>query len=102
MKRSIARCLENWRRRLSAHPALGYGLLWGFVPFVVTVMEWGHLQSVKKVTEFVFQSPGIFLFDWMVVGLVYSLLLILTRRGWIAALATGGACMALSAVEDYQ
>ena len=102
MKRSVTRCLENWRRRLSAHPALGYGLLWGFVPFVVTVMEWGHLQSVKKVTEFVFQSPGIFLFDWMVVGLVYSLLLILTRRGWIAALATGGACMALSAVEYYK
>ena len=94
--------LKQLRLRARRHPRLGRGLLLGFVPFAVLLMEWGHLQSWDRVAEFVLRSPGAFLFGWMAAGLVYSLLLAVLRRGWAAALLTGGICLGLSAAEYYK
>ena len=102
MMDTMVKKMEELRRRARRHPRLSYGLLLGFVPFVVLLMEWGHLQSLERVAEFVIRSPGVFLFGWIAAGLVYGLLLAVLRRGWAAALLTGGACITLSAVEYYK
>ena len=65
MMDTMVKKMEELRRRARRHPRLSYGLLLGFVPFVVLLMEWGHLQSLERVAEFVIRSPGVFLFGWI-------------------------------------
>ena len=63
--------------------------LWLFPAFIVTLCEFNHLQSLPTLASFFLQEFGVFIFDTIVVGAVFLLLLLLFKKAWIAGLITG-------------
>jgi phosphoglycerol transferase MdoB-like AlkP superfamily enzyme len=73
-----------------------------FPVFLVLISEYNQMQSLGGLFLFFCNNFGIFVFDVLLVGLIYSCLLFLVGKGWVAALSAGGVVFIISSVEFFK
>lgn len=81
---------------------LSIALLALFPVFLVLISEYNQMQSFGDLFLFVFENSGIFVFDALLIGLIYSSLLFLVKKGWIAAISTGSFIFIISCIEFFK
>ena len=73
------------------------------IPILLVLMtEYNHVQSVTGMFQFLLHSFNIFLFDILVSAVVFTAILMLVKKAWIAVLVDGLVLYILSCVEFFK
>lgn len=73
------------------------------IPILLVLMtEYNHVQSVTGMFQFLLCSFNIFLFDVLVSAVVFTAILMLVQKAWIAVLSDGLLLYILSCVEFFK
>ncbi len=73
------------------------------IPILLVLMtEYNHVQSVTGMFQFLLHSFNIFLFDILVSAVVFTAILMLVKKAWIAVLVDGLLLYILSCVEFFK
>lgn len=90
-----ASCGERYQKY---HP-----LILILIPILLVLMtEYNHVQSVTGMFQFLLHSFNIFLFDILVSAVVFTAILMLVKKAWIAVLVDGLLLYILSCVEFFK
>lgn len=77
-------------------------LTWFFPIFITCLAELNQFVEPVEFFEFCYSRPGVMLFDCLMSYLLFTLLLMLSNRVWLAALTQGLAYMTVSVVELFK
>lgn len=97
------RLLQQRRQENTArYPLTNRFLLCFFPVFIVCMAELNQGKYPSKFILFFAEHPSIMLFNFMIAALIFSGLLFLFKKGWIATLTQSVLYMALSIVELFK
>ncbi len=95
--------LNAWRdRNTSRYPMTNLFLLLLFPVFLVCMSELTVNKYPSKIVLFIAEHPGIFIFDVLVIAVIFWGLMLILRRGWLAMLVESIGVMTLSIVELFK
>lgn len=77
-------------------------LAWLFPPFIVCLAELNQHVQLSSFLTFCQNRPSVLLFDVLMAYLLYTILILLTNRIWLAAAAEGLTYMIFSVVELFK
>lgn len=73
------------------------------IPILLVLMaEYNHVQSVTGMFQFLLHSFNIFVFDILVSAVVFTAIIMLVKKAWIAVLTDGLILYILSCVEFFK
>lgn len=81
---------------------LNTALLMLFPIFITCMAEINQFKYISLFLNFVAERPSVLLFNFIIAGLVFVLLLAIFRKGWLASLTQGVLYMALSITELFK
>lgn len=81
---------------------LNIALLILFPIFITCMAEINQFKYVGSFLNFAVERPSVLLFNFIIAGLVFVLLLAIFRKGWLASLTQGVLYMALSITELFK
>lgn len=70
-----------------------------FLVFVAEINQKGNFSAARQL---LLETPGILLFDILIVSILFSFTLLLVKKSWISGLITGLIFFSLSCVEFYR
>ncbi len=73
-----------------------------FPVFITCMAEINQSKYISSFLKFFIERPSVLLFNFLIAGLVFVLLLAIFRKGWIAATIQGVLYMALSITELFK
>ena len=73
-----------------------------FPVFLFFICEMGHMQSFSRFRDFLAHSFGVALFDIILLAAFFGILVLITKRVYIAAIIEGTIFFAISVVEYYK
>ena len=73
-----------------------------FPLYITLITEIIHTKKITKVFQFFFENPTIFLFDIIIVGIVFILFIALFNKGWLAMFLESILFVTLSIVELFK
>lgn len=88
--------------REAAPAGLRLALLIAFPFLLVLICEFNTLQDLPALFALVAGRPGALLFSVLLTGAVFACLLLIVKRGWIAALPVGVLWYVMSCVEFFK
>lgn len=81
---------------------LNTALLILFPIFITCMAEINQSKHISSFLSFAVERPSVLLFNFIIAGLVFILLLAIFRKGWLASTAQGVLYMALSITELFK
>ena len=81
---------------------LNIALLILFPIFITCMAEINQFKYVSSFLNFAVERPSVLIFNFIIAGLVFVLLLAIFRKGWLASLLQGTLYMALSITELFK
>jgi len=70
--------------------------------FIVLVVEFNHMQSAVRLVDFIWNQCLAFLFDILLMSVLFVILLGIIRSVWLSVFLLGGFCLMLSFVEYFK
>ena len=91
---------RNWNTK--RYSTLNTFLLIIFPLFICSMAEINQSKAVMPFLKLLVNRPTVVLFDYIIAGLIFTFLMLIVKRGWIASAIQSFVYMALSTVELFK